>query len=215
MADPASEGIIRRTICHPGGRLEFSRPLQNRSPESTARAKGRHGFLERGAAWLAAGLLLAPAAGVAQAWRPDKPVEIIIGTSPGGPQDRTGRLIQKILQEQKLVSAPVNVVNKPGGGGVVGLNHLSQHPGDGHYLMVNAMTLFTNQITGRTPLAYTDFTPIAVIGVEYVGVAVRADSPVKNGRELTERLQEGPGLAQRLHRHRFRQCNPSFVSRSR
>ena len=109
-----------------------------------------------------------------------------------GPQDRTGRLIQKILQEQKLVPAPVNVVNKPGGGGVIGLTYLSQHPDDGHYLMVNSMTLFTNHITGRTALAYTDFTPLAVIGVEYVGVAVLSDSPVKSGRDLAERLKKDP-----------------------
>jgi putative tricarboxylic transport membrane protein len=129
----------------------------------------------------------------AQSWKPEKPVEIVIGTTPGGPQDRTGRLIQKILQEQKLVTTPVNVVNKPGGGGVVGLTYLSQHPGDGHYMIVNAVTLFTNHITGRTTLSYADFTPLAVIGAEYVGVAVLADSPIKTGRDLAERLRKDPG----------------------
>jgi len=128
----------------------------------------------------------------AQGWKPEKPVEIIIGTTPGGPQDRTGRLIQKILQDQKLVPAPINVVNKPGGGGVIGLTYLSQHPNDGHYLMVNAVTLFTNHLTGRTTLAYTDFTPLAVVGAEYVGVAVLAASPVKSGRDLAERLKKDP-----------------------
>ena len=132
------------------------------------------------------------APGLAQTWKPEKPVEIIIGTTPGGPQDRTGRLIQRILQEQKLVPAPINVVNKPGGGGVIGLTYLSQHPDDGHYLMVNSMTLFTNHITGRTALAYTDFTPLAVIGAEYVGVAVLSGSPVKSGRDLAERLKKDP-----------------------
>ena len=149
---------------------------------------------KRGAAWLLLWLLFAPATGLPQAWKPEKPVEIVIGTSPGGPQDRTGRLIQRILQEQKLVSAPVNVVNKPGGGGAVGLTYLSQHPGDGHYLMVNSVTLLTNQITGRSPLSYTDFTPLAVIGAEYVGVAVLADAPVKDGLDLVERLRKDPGL---------------------
>ena len=128
----------------------------------------------------------------AQSWKPEKPVEIVIGTTPGGPQDRTGRLIQKILQEQKLVATPVNVVNKPGGGGVIGLTYVSQHPGDGHYMIVNAVTLFTNHITGRTPLSYTEFTPLAVIGAEYVGVAVLADSPIKTGRDLADRLRKDP-----------------------
>jgi putative tricarboxylic transport membrane protein len=142
--------------------------------------------------WLIAGLLLAPTIGAAQAWKPEKPVEIVIGTSAGGPQDRTGRLIQKILQEQKLVPTPVNVVNRPGGGGAVGLSYLAQHPGDGHYLMINSMTLFTNHIAGRTPLAYTDFTPVAVMGIEYVGASVRAESPIKTGQDLIERLKKDP-----------------------
>jgi len=146
----------------------------------------------RGAVALVVVFLHAPASGHAQAWKPEKPVEIIIGTSPGGPQDRTGRMIQKLLQEQKLVPTPVNVVNKPGGGGAVGLSYIAQHPGDGHYLMVNAITLLTNQITGRTALAYTEFTPLAVIGAEYVGVAVLADSPVKSGLDLADRLRKDP-----------------------
>jgi putative tricarboxylic transport membrane protein len=139
---------------------------------------------------IAACAFAAPAG--AQTWKPEKPVEIVIGTSPGGPQDRTGRLLQKILQDQKLVPTPVNVVNKPGGGGAIGLAYLNQHPGEGHYLMVNSITLLTNHITGRTPLSYTDFTPIAVIGAEYVGVAVLADSPIRTGKDLVERLKKDP-----------------------
>jgi putative tricarboxylic transport membrane protein len=126
-------------------------------------------------------------------WKPEKPVEIIIGTSAGGPQDRAGRLIQKILQEQRLVTAPINVLNRPGGGGVIGLTYLGQQPGDAHYMMVNSITLFTNHITGRTQLSYADFTPLAVIGAEYVGVAVLADSPLKTARDLAERLRSDPG----------------------
>jgi tripartite-type tricarboxylate transporter receptor subunit TctC len=53
--------------------------------------------------------LLDPWPASAQGWKPEKPVEIVIGASPGGPQDRTGRTIQRILQEQKLVTTPVNV----------------------------------------------------------------------------------------------------------
>lgn len=80
----------------------------------------------RAMVWLATALLFIPATASTQAWRPDRPVEIIIGTSPGGPQDRTGRTIQRILQEQKLVPTPVNIVNRAGGGGAVGLNNLNQ-----------------------------------------------------------------------------------------
>lgn len=146
-------------------------------------------------AWVIAAALAAAVGpyALAQGWKPEKPVEIIIGTSPGGPQDRTGRLIQRILQEQKLAPGPVNVVNKPGGGGAIGLNYLNQRPGDGHYLMINATTLLTNHITGKNALGPGDFTPLAIMGSEYVGVTVRADSPLKSGRELIEQLRKDPG----------------------
>lgn len=147
----------------------------------------------RAALLLVAGMLASPSLVGAQAWKPEKPVEIIIGTSAGGPQDRTGRIIQKILQDMKLVPTPVTVVNKPGGGGAVGLAYLNQHAGDGHYLMINSLTLLTNHITGKTTLAYTDFAPVAIMGIEYVGATVRTDSPLKSGRELVDRLKKDPG----------------------
>lgn len=128
----------------------------------------------------------------AQSWKPDKPVEIIIGLGPGGPQDRMGRLLQKILQDRRWLDVPVNVVNKPGGGGAVGFAYLNQHPGDGRYVMIHALSLITNHLTGKSQIAYTDLTPIAIMGVEYVSVAVRADSPIKSGRDVVERLRKDP-----------------------
>jgi hypothetical protein len=83
--------------------------------------------------------LLVAFATPAQTWKPEKQVEIIIGTSAGGPQDRMGRALQRILQEKKLVATPVTVVNKAGGGGAVAMNYLNQHAGDGQFIAVNAL----------------------------------------------------------------------------
>ena len=133
------------------------------------------------------------AAGVsAQAWKPEKPVEIIIGTSAGGPQDRMGRAVQRMLQERKLVLTPVNVTNKAGGGGAVALNFLNQHAGDGHYLAVNALSTLTNHITAKSTIGPTDLTPLAMMGAEYVGIVVRAESPLKTGRDVLDQLKKDP-----------------------
>jgi len=139
-----------------------------------------------------AALLCAAAAAHAQpAWKPEKSVEIIIGTSPGGPQDRLGRTLQKVLQESRLVEVPVSVENKPGGGGAVALAALAQRTG-GSTLMINAPTMLNNQITGKSPLPYTDFTALAILGIEYECVAVRADSPLKSAKDLVDRLKKDP-----------------------
>jgi putative tricarboxylic transport membrane protein len=137
-------------------------------------------------------LLCAAAAAHAQpAWKPEKSVEIIVGTSPGGPQDHMGRMLQKVLQESRLIEVPVSVENKPGGGGSVALAFLSQRTG-GSTIMINAPTMLSNQITGRTTIPYTDFTALAVLGIEYECVAVRAESPLKTGKDLIDRLKKDP-----------------------
>ena len=76
----------------------------------------------------------------AQSWKPEKNIEILIGLTAGSSQDRTGRSLQKVWQETKVLNAavgvPVNVVNRPGGGGQVALTVLAQHTGDPHFLHI-------------------------------------------------------------------------------
>jgi putative tricarboxylic transport membrane protein len=128
----------------------------------------------------------------AQAWRPTKPVEIIVGVSPGGGIDRTARTVQKILQEGKFVDTPISVSNKPGGGGTIAQAYLNQRAGDAHYMEITATSLLTNQITGKTSSGPKDFTPIAMLYDEYIGVAVKADSPIKTGQQLLDALRQNP-----------------------
>ena len=144
------------------------------------------------AGWLIGCVLLTPAVAGAQTWKPERAVEIVIGTSAGGPQDRMGRSVQRILQEKKLVTVPLNVVNKAGGGGAVALNYLNQHPGDGQYLAVNALSTLTNYITGKSAIGPNDLTPLAMMGAEYVGITVRAESPLKSGKDLLDILRKDP-----------------------
>lgn len=138
----------------------------------------------------AACLLAMPAQ--AQGWQPDKNVEIVINTAPGSGQDATGRLIQKILQERKAVNTSITINNKPGGGGAIAYGYLNQHPGDGHFVSIASKSLLTNHISGRAPLTYSHLTPLAILFEEYIAVAVKADSPIKSGRELLDRMKKDP-----------------------
>ena len=128
----------------------------------------------------------------AQSWKPERPVEIIVPTTPGGSVDLTARLLQKILQDSGLVMVPVTVVNKPGGGGAVSLVYINQHPGDGNYLATNTPNIIANDINGRTPVRYTEVTALATLASQYTAVAVRVDSPLKTGRDLVDRLRQDP-----------------------
>ena len=118
------------------------------------------------------------------AWKPQKNVEIIAGTSPGGGQDTSARAIQRLIQEKQLLEVPSAVVNKPGGGSSVGYAYLNQHPGDAHYLMSATTPLITNPITGLMTITYADITPLAMLFDEYIATSVAANSPIKSGKDL-------------------------------
>lgn len=144
---------------------------------------------------ITAALLLAAASGSVWAqgsWKPERPIEIIVGSSAGTGTDRTARLIQKIWQEQKAMTVPVAVVNKPGAGGAVAWAYMAPKVGDAHLLQVTSYNLVTNHITGRSTQNYTDFTPISLLISEYIGFAVKADSPFKTLADLAKALRENP-----------------------
>lgn len=124
------------------------------------------------------------------AWKPEKAVEIIAPSGPGGGTDKMARLIQKIWQDRQFLEVPITLVNKPGGGGSVSLIYLKQHSGDAHFLQAVSAVLLTNHIVGRSTFSYTDFTPIALLNSEYVVLAVKSDSPLRSVKDLTARLKQ-------------------------
>jgi putative tricarboxylic transport membrane protein len=141
-----------------------------------------------------AGLVLlgSALAAAAQPWTPQKTIEIVVANSPGGSNDRTARQVESFLTKQRLVSVPVTVVNKPGGGGAIAYTYVQQHAGDPHYLLVATPALLLSHIAGTSKLTYTDFTPIASLFNDYYVFAVSYASPLQNGKDLIERLKQDP-----------------------
>ena len=133
-------------------------------------------------------------AGVAaqSAWRPEKAVEIVTPSAAGGSNDKVARVIQKSIQDQRLVPVPVTVVNRPGGNQTLSRLYVSQHPGDAHYFDIATPSLTGNYVMGVSPLKHTDFTPIALLTNEYTTLTVKADSPIRNVADLIERLKKDP-----------------------
>lgn len=146
------------------------------------------------ALWWCAGILVAgqAATAAAQSWAPESNVELIVPASAGGSLDASGRLVQKIWTELKLVPATSTVVNRSGGGHAVAYNYLNQQSGNPHVMSITSSTLLTNHINGRLKVTYTDFTPLAVLLTEHIAFTVRPDSPIKSGKELVEALKKDP-----------------------
>jgi len=140
---------------------------------------------------VAAGVLLPACAAHAQ-WQPSRNVEIVVPTAAGGSNDVIARVVQKIVQGEKLASVPVNTVNRVGGNQTLSRVYVNQHPGDAHFLHVDNPTVIANHITGITPLHHGDFSPIALLVSEYTVFTVKPDSPLRNARDLVEQLKKDP-----------------------
>jgi len=150
------------------------------------------GRIARFPGWIAALALLAATAAWGQAWRPDKVTEFITSSAAGGSNDQVARAMQKILQDAKMITAPIAIANKSGGNQTLAVVYLTQHPGDAHFLLLGNPTIFTNHIAGITPLSHADMTPVALLLVEHTLITVKSDSPIRSMRDLVERLKADP-----------------------
>jgi putative tricarboxylic transport membrane protein len=126
------------------------------------------------------------------AWQPDKPVELAVATAAGSGVDSTARTIQRILQSDKLVTVPISVVNKPGGGAGVAMAYLAQHDRDGHRLLIQTSTGLATYAAGTLPMNYFEFTPIVNLISEPIIALVRTESPLKTGADFIARIKADP-----------------------
>jgi putative tricarboxylic transport membrane protein len=138
-------------------------------------------------------LLFASAVGVAQpqpAWKPDKPVELIIGAAPGGANDRIGRSLQRVLQEERSLPAGISVINKPGGGQSVAFAYLNTHRNNPHYLALASSSWLTTVAAGLGSITHRDVSPIVKLLDEYQVYFVKTDSAIRDARDVVDALKK-------------------------
>jgi len=139
------------------------------------------------------GLLILLAA-VHSAWAayPEKPIEMIVPSPPGGGTDIAIRLLAELTEpflKQKVV-----VINKPGGGGTVGVSLLTQAKPDGYTLGgVWNSPLTASPHTLQVAFTPDDYQPILQISSAAYVLCAAPDFPANNGKELIEELKKNPG----------------------
>jgi len=105
---------------------------------------------------------------------PNKPITLIVPWSAGGGTDSVGRQFAAGLQEE--LGQTVNVVNRTGGSGVVGHMAMKMARPDGYTLGLGTAEIATYQHIGTSDLTYEDYTPIALLNLDYAAFTVNADS---------------------------------------
>ncbi len=116
---------------------------------------------------------------------PNRPVRFIVPWPPGDIEDILTRRIAEEMSKQTGV--PATVVNKPGGGGVLGATSVAQSRPDGSVIGSFVVDLVTSAVVGgNAPYDKDAFEPIGIF-LDYPFVlATKADSPYNNLAELAE-----------------------------
>ncbi|MBX3596544.1 MAG: tripartite tricarboxylate transporter substrate binding protein [Rhizobiaceae bacterium] len=139
-----------------------------------------------GAITLAVGL-----SGAAKAadW-PSGPVEVIVPYAAGGGTDATARFLAQVFQEK--LNQPFNVVNRTGGGGIVGLEALVNAKADGSVIGVTSADLSTFKWFGQTTLTYRDVAMVGIYNMAFPTLMVAEDSPFKTAKEAFDAIKADP-----------------------
>lgn len=132
---------------------------------------------------VAAALGIALGAQTANAWEPEKTVEIVVPAGTGGGADQMARAIQGIVAKHNLMKQSMIVVNKAGGAGSEGFNDVKNSKGNPHKLIITLSNLFTTPLGTNQPFSYKDFTPVAMLALDEFVLWVNAEKPYKNVKE--------------------------------
>jgi putative tricarboxylic transport membrane protein len=123
-------------------------------------------------------------------WKPEREIEIIAGTPPGGGLDRTARALLRAIAVNRLVDVPVKVVNVGGDGGRKAWTHVARHAGDGHVIGISSPNMTADYLTGVTTSDPERFSAIAILYSEFIAFVVRADGAIRDGGDLLRRLAQ-------------------------
>ena len=124
---------------------------------------------------------------------PNRPITFIVPFPPGGATDLGYRLLTK--ETEKYLGQPIVVVNKPGGGGTIGVSAVASAKPDGYTIGMNPSGGFLVIMPYLEKIPYhplKDLRYIMQFASLNFGAIVKADSPFKSFKDLITYARQNP-----------------------
>lgn len=127
---------------------------------------------------------------------PEKPIELVTHSAPGGGGDIFSRHIVNLMEKEKIVPVPLVVVNKSGGSGAVAVAYVAPKAGDSYTLFATSPGVYATLVKGEVKASIADFTPICSLIEDPNVLVVRAEAPYRNVKEfIAEARKKRKGLS--------------------
>jgi tripartite-type tricarboxylate transporter receptor subunit TctC len=131
---------------------------------------------------------------LAAAAYPERPITMYVSYSPGGGTDLVARAIAPYIEKYLGHGARIVVMNKPGAGGAIGFTQIANAVPDGYTIgFINTPNVITSPIERDAGFTLDRIDPLGNIVDDPDGFSVRAESPVKNLKDLAEAARKRPG----------------------
>ncbi|TQV81798.1 tripartite tricarboxylate transporter substrate binding protein [Denitrobaculum tricleocarpae] len=120
---------------------------------------------------------------------PSRDIDLIVPFDPGGAVDTTSRIIAETANKM-LTGTEISVVNKSGGGGVVGQTFASKAAADGYTVLAMTSSVVTNPQMKGAGYSVDDFTPVALYSLDPQVIVVPAGSPIQTAEDFMAAAKE-------------------------
>ncbi len=153
--------------------------------------RSRRSFVILAILFLTAGLFLTDFASRAGAAYPEREITLIVPWAAGGGTDLIARFMGDLME--KDLGKPVVVVNKPGGGGLVGFNTIAAAKPDGYTVGVNTNSQILQKYSASSYCDWRSFAAIGLFNYDPAGFTVNVSAPWKNMKEALDFAKANPG----------------------
>ena len=124
---------------------------------------------------------------------PERPLTIIVPYGPGGGSDQLSRAMAAALED--IIGVGVQVVNKPGGGGMAAVPDFMTAPKDGYTLLESIDDAVTNYVAGKLKEhPGDDWVPICQAQITFSQIYIRPDDArFSDFQSFVEYAKQHPG----------------------